>query len=108
MSVAPVRRRRRIVRRVLLGLLVVVIVALVGGYWYARPLLMTGTGYAAHNACAVTFVAGRQDPRSDLPPNPLVPYLSTELGGGERLDAAHLSLAVAGCRRVAASLGARI
>jgi len=83
MSVAPVRRRRRIVRRVLLGLLVVVIVALVGGYWYARPLLMTGTGYAAHNACAVTFVAGRQDPRSDLPPNPLVPYLSTEASGSE-------------------------
>ena len=71
------RRRRRIVGRVLAGLLALVLVALVGGYWYARPLLLTGTGYAAHNACAVEFVTGRTDPQSDLPPNPLVPYLDT-------------------------------
>ncbi|HQY98214.1 MAG TPA: serine hydrolase, partial [Phycicoccus sp.] len=75
----PPRRGRtgRIVRRVLAGLLALVLVALVGGYWYARPLLLTGTGYAAHNACAVEFVTGRDDPQTDLPPNPLVPYLDT-------------------------------
>ena len=73
------RRRGRIVRRVLGGLLAVVLLALVGAYWYARPLLLTGTGYAAHNACAVTFVAGRTDPDADLPPNPLVPYLRTSV-----------------------------
>lgn len=74
---APPRRRGRLLRRLLGGLLALVLVALVGGYWYARPLLLTGTGYAAHNACALTFVAGRHDPRADLPPNPLVPYLRT-------------------------------
>ncbi len=68
-------RRRRIVLRVLGALLAVILVALVGGYLYAKPLLLTGTGYAAHNACAVQGVAGRRDPESDLPPNPLVPYL---------------------------------
>ena len=55
-----------------------VLVALVGGYLYAKPLLLTGTGYAAHNACAVAGIAGRQvGERTDLPPNPLVPYLRT-------------------------------
>ncbi|HNV14498.1 MAG TPA: serine hydrolase [Dermatophilaceae bacterium] len=68
-------RRRRIVLRVLGGLLALVLVALVGGYLYAKPLLLTGTGYAAHNDCAVRAIAGRSDPRADLPPNPLVPYL---------------------------------
>ncbi|MBT0993530.1 beta-lactamase family protein [Cellulomonas sp. DKR-3] len=38
-------------------------------------MLLTGTGYAAHNACAVTTVAGRDDPADDLPDNPLVPVL---------------------------------
>lgn len=71
----------KILRRVLLGLLVLVIVALVGGYWYARPLLLTGTGYAAHNDCAVTTLAGRTDPEADLPPNPLVPYLRSSRDG---------------------------
>jgi CubicO group peptidase (beta-lactamase class C family) len=66
----------RVLRRVVVVLLVLVVAAAVGGYWYARPLIATGTGYAAHNACAVTFVAGRDDPEADLPPNPLVPYLT--------------------------------
>ena len=52
----------RLLRRILLGLLVLVVVAAVGGYWYERPLLLTGTGYAAHNACAVEHIAGRDDP----------------------------------------------
>lgn len=65
----------RTFRRILAGLLILVVVVLIGGYWYERPLLMTGTGYAAHNVCAVEKVAGRSDPASDLPPNPLVPYL---------------------------------
>ena len=68
-------RRRRIVLRVLGALVALVLVALVGGYLYAKPLLLTGTGYAAHNACAVRGIAGRTDPETDLPPNPLVPYL---------------------------------
>lgn len=55
----------------------VVLVAVVGGYWWQRPMLLTGTGYAAHNACAVTHLAGRDNPDADLPSNPLVPVLAT-------------------------------
>lgn len=66
----------RVLRRVLLLLLVLAVAAAAGGYWHARPLVNTGTGYAAHSSCAITFVAGRHDPESDLPPNPLRPYLT--------------------------------
>ncbi len=78
-------RRRRVLARVLGGLVVLLLLAGVGGYWYARPLLLTGTGYAAHNACAVALVAGRHDVADDLPPNPLVPYLSTTLDSTDRV-----------------------
>jgi CubicO group peptidase (beta-lactamase class C family) len=74
--------RRRLVLRILATAAVVVLVALVAGYWYERPLLLTGTGYAAHNACAVTKVAGRTNPEADLPPNPLVPYLRSSSDDG--------------------------
>jgi CubicO group peptidase (beta-lactamase class C family) len=66
----------RVLLRIVAVLLVLVVAAAVGGYFYARPLLETGTGYAAHNSCAVTLVADREDPESDLPPNPLVPFLT--------------------------------
>jgi CubicO group peptidase (beta-lactamase class C family) len=70
-------------RRILLVVVLVVAVLVVAGYWWQRPMLLTGTGYAAHNACAVQLVAGRDDPEADLPPNPLVPFLRTkELEGG--------------------------
>jgi CubicO group peptidase (beta-lactamase class C family) len=53
---------------------------LAGGVLYARPLLETGTGYAAHNACAVALLAGRGEAAADdLPPNPLVPFLRTSV-----------------------------
>lgn len=70
-------RLLRILLRVILALLVIALVAVIGGYVYARPLLRTGTGYAAHNACAVQFISGRTAPETDLPDNPLVPYLRT-------------------------------
>ncbi len=59
-------------------------VAVVGAGAYARPLLETGTGYAAHNACAVAFVADRGEDAADddLPPNPLVPLLRTSVDDG--------------------------
>lgn len=69
------RRRGRLWLRVLAGVLAVLLMAGVAGYWYVRPLLRTGTGYAAHNACAQDVVARRGAPEADLPPNPLVPYL---------------------------------
>ena len=69
----PVRTARR-VALVVVGLLVL---AVGGGYVWQRPLLLTGTGYAAHNACALAAITGRGDPEDDLPPNPLVPVLHT-------------------------------
>jgi len=74
------RRRRPLI----IGAIVLAVLAggLVGVYAWQRPLLRTGTGYAAHNACAVTSVAGRDNPDADLPPNPLVPYLRTEVTDG--------------------------
>ncbi|MGO4257427.1 serine hydrolase domain-containing protein [Marmoricola sp. RAF53] len=66
-------------RKILLVVLALVLVVLVGGYWYERPLLLTGTGYAAHNACALHTIADRGSPEDDLPPNPLVPLLRTRL-----------------------------
>ncbi|GAB3811625.1 serine hydrolase [Tessaracoccus terricola] len=76
------RRRGRLWWKILLALVLVVVTALVAVYWYMRPLLLTGTGYAAHNACAVTHVSDRTDPENDLPPNPLVPYLRTTSDDG--------------------------
>ncbi|MFL6061862.1 MAG: serine hydrolase domain-containing protein [Marmoricola sp.] len=64
-------------RKVILGVVVVVLVVVVGGYFYERPLLLTGTGYAAHNACALDAIAHRDDAGDDLPSNPLVPLLRT-------------------------------
>jgi CubicO group peptidase (beta-lactamase class C family) len=85
-------RRRRWVPRILLGLLALVVVAVVAGYWYVRPLLLTGTGYAAHNACALAELAGRTDADSDLPPNPLVPYLRTSTHGDGSVTASVLGV----------------
>lgn len=75
------RRRKVLISfSVVLGLL---LAGVIGVYWWQRPLLLTGTGYAAHNACAVELVAGRDDAEDDLPPNPLVPVLRTSDGGKE-------------------------
>lgn len=64
-------------RKILLAVTAVALALVVGGYWYERPMLLTGTGYAAHNACALDSIAGRTDPGEDLPDNPLVPVLRT-------------------------------
>lgn len=85
----------RVFLRVVAVLLVLVIAAGIGGYFYAKPLLLTGTGYAAHNACAVTMVAGRDDPDTDLPPNPLVPYLTGYVNEAGRSATSQVLLALA-------------
>ncbi len=82
----------RWLRRILVGLLLFVVIAAVAGYWYERPLLLTGTGYAAHNACAVQHLAGRDDPEDDLPPNPLVPFLRTKNVGDGGVQASLLGV----------------
>ncbi len=68
--------------RALLVLVLIAAVGLVGGYWYLRPAILTGTGYAAHNACAVTEIAGRSDPSTDLPPDPMDRFLRTKFEPG--------------------------
>lgn len=86
----------RILRRaitVVAVLLLVAIAAFTGVYLWQQPILMTATGYAAHNACAVTQVAGRDDPATDLPPNPLVPYLQVETNGDTTTGSLPASLA---------------
>lgn len=75
------RRWAKVFGIVLGSVLAVALVVVAGVYWWQRPMLLTGTGYAAHNACAVTHVAGRDDPESDLPDNPLVPVLRTSISG---------------------------
>lgn len=74
----PMTRRRKALIAVVavLALLIAAVVAV--GAWY-RPMLLTGTGYAAHNACALHYLVGRQDPETDLPPNPLVPVMQTSI-----------------------------
>ncbi|MGC3954715.1 MAG: serine hydrolase [Propionicimonas sp.] len=71
------RKWGRILGIVLGTVLAVVLIAGTAVYWWQRPMLLTGTGYAAHNACAVTHLAGRDHPEADLPSNPLVPVLRT-------------------------------
>lgn len=73
----------RRLRRILILALALLAAALYGGYRYERPMLLTGTGYAAHNACALHALAGRDDAGDDLPPNPLVPVLRTNRDGAE-------------------------
>ncbi|MEE8600750.1 serine hydrolase domain-containing protein [Euzebya tangerina] len=79
-------------RKVLLGSGVAVVLIVAGVLLYARPLLETATGYAAHNACAVRLLAGRgvEAPAADLPPNPLVPLMSTSVDESEGTASAAL------------------
>ena len=86
------RRRGRWALRIVVGLLLVIVVALVAVYWYMRPMLLTGTGYAAHNACALEHISGRDDAASDLPSNPLVPYLRVTSNADGSVDANILGL----------------
>ncbi len=74
----------RVLGRILSVVLVLVVIGAVWGYRREEPLLRTGTGYAAHNTCAVTLLAARSDPEDDLPPNPLVPYLTGYVNQGGR------------------------
>lgn len=76
------RRRGRLWLRVVGGLVALVMIGALAAYWWVRPLLRTGTGYAAHNACALDSIAQREPLTADLPPNPLVPYLRVGADSG--------------------------
>lgn len=73
------RKWGKVLGIVLGSVLVLALIAVTGVYWWQRPMLLTGTGYAAHNACAVSLIAGRDNPEADLPDNPLVPVLNTSV-----------------------------
>src|SRR5699024_10686096 len=75
------RRRRALIAAAAVIILLAAAVVTAAA-WY-RPMLLSGTGYAAHNACALHFLVGREDYASDLPPNPLVPVLRTTVDEGD-------------------------
>jgi CubicO group peptidase (beta-lactamase class C family) len=81
----------RALLRIVAVLLVLALAAGVALYFHERPLLATATGYAAHNSCAVTLVAGRDDYESDLPPNPLVPVLTGYVNEAGRSSTAQIA-----------------
>lgn len=70
--------RRRTTLIAVIAVVALIATAVAVGAWY-RPMLLTGTGYAAHNACALHFLVGREDYESDLPPNPLVPLMRSSI-----------------------------
>ena len=76
------RGGRRLWPRVVGAVVVLLFIVAVAAYWYVRPLLLTATGYAAHNQCAIGFLTLRGDPERDLPSNPLVPYLRSGVDDG--------------------------
>ena len=39
--------------------LIVIVILLLGGYWYAQPLLKVGAGYAAKMSCSCHYLQGR-------------------------------------------------
>lgn len=53
---------------------------------YAAPLATVGTGFAAHNSCAVTFVAdrGADSAQHDMPKHPMAKHLSTTVNAVEQ------------------------
>ncbi|MCE5291213.1 MAG: beta-lactamase family protein [Nocardiaceae bacterium] len=66
--------------RVVVVVVLLAVIGLVGGYWYERPVMFTGSGYAAHSACATVITAHRDNPRDDLPPDPLSILLRLSYG----------------------------
>lgn len=64
---------------------VVVLVVVVGVATYLGPIAPVATGYAAKITCSAALLADRpaEDAKSDLPSNPLVPLLRTEIAADE-------------------------
>lgn len=60
---------------------IVVLVVVVGVVLYLRPIAPVATGYAAKITCSAALLAERdvESAKADLPPNPLVPLLRTEV-----------------------------
>jgi CubicO group peptidase (beta-lactamase class C family) len=69
------------VKRAALIVLALLVVVGAGAAWYLRPIAPIATGYAAQITCGGVFLQGRdvEDAAGDLPPNPLVPLLRTDV-----------------------------
>ena len=67
-------------KKILLGVAVFLVVALVAGYWYMLPTFKVATGYTAKAVCSYHFLTGQDldSIMTELPSNPLVPFLRPE------------------------------
>jgi hypothetical protein len=65
----------------LIAIVVVLLIALVGGYFYMLPTFKVATGYTAKVVCSNHFLTGQSidTAMSELPDNPLVPFLRANL-----------------------------
>ena len=68
-------------KKILLGIAIFLVVALVGGFWYMLPTFKVATGYTAKAVCSYHFLTGQDLDTilTELPSNPLVPFLRPEI-----------------------------
>ncbi len=68
-------------KKILLGIAGFVVLALVGGYLYILPTFKVATGYTAKAVCSYHFLTGQDLDTilSELPSNPLVPFLRPQV-----------------------------
>lgn len=64
-------------KKILLAIIAFIVVALVVVYWYMLPTFNVATGYTAKAVCSYHFLTGQdlEDIISELPSNPLIPFL---------------------------------
>ena len=68
-------------KKILLGIAAFLVVALLAGYWYMLPTFKVATGYTAKAVCSYHFLTGQDldSLMTELPSNPLVPFLRPEI-----------------------------
>ena len=68
-------------KKILLGIVVFLVIALAAGYWYMLPTFKVATGYTAKAVCSYHFLTGQDldSLMTELPSNPLVPFLRPEI-----------------------------
>ncbi|MCA9993469.1 MAG: serine hydrolase [Anaerolineales bacterium] len=64
-------------KKILLGIVALLVITLSAGYAYLLPTLKVATGYTAKAVCSYHFLTGQDVDSiiSELPGNPLIPYL---------------------------------
>ena len=68
-------------KKILLGIAGFLVLALVGGYIYILPTFKVATGYTAKAVCSYHFLTGQdlESIMTELPGNPLVPFLRPQI-----------------------------